>query len=389
MREKTVKREVINMILICLMIFTGIFFIADKISSNNYEIQAYESIKGNCIVELNEVKQLCSLKKYEEASKKADEMINQIRAENIGDKNYESRKILIMFFSSVLAIIVVFLYIYIMILKPFDELKSFAGQIALGNLDVKLKYKRVNVFGNFTWAFDHMRTELINARMNEQSAIENNKTVIASLSHDIKTPIASLRGFAEALIMNMDTDKERRRRYADVIIKKCDEVAKITNDMFIHSLHNLERLVIKKEKVKLGEVIKETLDDMNVSNDIVIRGEILNADIDNADKNRICQVIGNIITNARKYAPDGGIEIRTKLKDGIYILSIRDFGKGIDDEDMPFIFDKFYRGKNVKNESGAGLGLFIVRYIMEHMGGRVELKNSIDGLEVNLIFYIS
>lgn len=389
MREKTVKREVINMILICLMFFTGIFFIADKISSNNYEIQAYESIKGNCIVELNEVKQLCSLKKYEEASKKADELINQIRAENIGDKNYESRKILIMFLLCVLAIILVFFYIYIKILKPFDELKSFAGQIALGNLDVELKYKRVNVFGDFTWAFDHMRTELINARMNEQSAIENNKTVIASLSHDIKTPIASIRGYAEALIMNMDTDKERRRRYADVIIKKCDEVAKITNDMFIHSLHNLDHLVIKKEKVKLGEVIKETLNDMNVSNDIVIRGEILNADIDNADKNRICQVIGNIITNARKYAPDGGIEIRTKLEDGIYILSIRDFGKGIDDEDMPFIFDKFYRGKNVRNESGAGLGLFIVRYIMEQMGGRVELKNSNDGLEVNLIFYIS
>ena len=72
------------------------------------------------------------------------------------------------------------------------------------------------------------------------------RQVIATLSHDIKTPIASIRGYAEALVMNMDATQERRERYASVIMKKCDEVTSITNDMFIHSLHDLDRLVVKR-----------------------------------------------------------------------------------------------------------------------------------------------
>ena len=96
-------------------------------------------------------------------------------------------------------------------------------------------------------------------------------------------------------------------------------------------------------------------------------------------------MIENIITNARKYAPDTKIEVWSEIKDS-YCLHIKDNGTGIPPEDMPFVFDKFYRGKNKSDKSGAGLGLFIVKYIMEAMGGSVELNNSRNGLEVVLTF---
>ena len=231
--------------------------------------------------------------------------------------------------------------------------------------------------------------------------MDNNNTIIATLSHDIKTPVASIRAYAEGLSENMDSSPERRERYINVIMKKCDEVSKVTDDMFIHSLHDLDRLVINKDKVALDKVINETIESLKGDKDDVnVKGEIDEFTLDEGDAMRISQVIENIITNARKYAEGTKIEVWSEIneqdnayvnEDGSvgtsYCLHIKDNGQGIPPEDLPFIFDKFYRGKNKSDKSGAGLGLFIVRYIMEAMGGKVELNNSRDGLEVILDFY--
>ena len=97
----------------------------------------------------------------------------------------------------------------------------------------------------------------------------------------------------------------------------------------------------------------------------------------------------NIITNARKYAPGTGIHLWLEQEQEGCQIHIKDGGTGILPEDMPFIFEKFYRGKNIENQPGAGLGLYIVDYIMKQMDGKVELKNSGDGLEVILFLKTS
>ena len=81
-----------------------------------------------------------------------------------------------------------------------------------------------------------MRKEITKARSCEREAIENNKTVIATLSHDIKTPIASIRAYAEGLEANLDSTYEKRMKYLSILMRKCDEVSKLTNDLFLHSL---------------------------------------------------------------------------------------------------------------------------------------------------------
>ncbi|MCM1160988.1 MAG: HAMP domain-containing histidine kinase [Roseburia sp.] len=184
-------------------------------------------------------------------------------------------------------------------------LENYAGEIAKGNLDISLPYERTNYFGEFTWAFDHMRGEIIRARACEKEAIENNKTVIAILSHDIKTPIASIRAYAEGLEANMDAGTERRQRYISVIMKKCDEVTKLTNDMFIHSLADLEKLKLNVETIWLKPIVMEFVKEMNGDKeDIHIIGEIPDICIE-GDRRRLIQVFGNIIGNSRKYAEKG------------------------------------------------------------------------------------
>ena len=101
----------------------------------------------------------------------------------------------------------------------------------------------------------------------------------------------------------------------------------------------------------------------------------------NADRNRLTQIVENVINNATKYARSD-IDVFLTREDGRIALHFRDYGSGIPDEDMPFIFGKFYRGSNCGDEQGSGLGLYIVKYITEKMGGSVTLANHSTGLEV-------
>ncbi len=274
-----------------------------------------------------------------------------------------------------------FLYLYCMVLKPFEKLESFSESIASGNFDVPLEYERTNYFGAFTWAFDSMRNEITKARGGEKEAIENNKTIIATLSHDIKTPIASIKAYAEGLEANMDNTFEKRQRYISVIMAKCDEVSKLTDDLFTHSLSDLDKLNIAPEKTELGEFFEAVLKEIGAEkNDILYQKPEYCVWV-SADKRRLTQVAENLVNNARKYAGTD-ISISVGKNDGNAEIHFRDFGKGIPDEDMPFVFGKFYRGRNCGEEQGSGLGLYIVKYIAERSEGKVLLHNFPDGLEV-------
>ena len=347
------------------------------------------------IIALNEIEKLTE----QDGESPVKEQITELKQELRGEKAKSSRIVLAWGIGAYLVCTIVPLLIYLylnqVILRPFQRLSHYASEIAKGNLEVALSYERVNIFGAFTWSFDHMRKEILKAKSCEREAIENNKTIIATLSHDIKTPIASIRAYAEGLEANMDTSVERRERYLNVIIRKCDEVTKLTNDLFLHSLSDLDKLQVASEQLEIDHILLRTMEEMLAdASDIHIKGQIQPATI-KGDEKRIIQVLENIINNARKYAPGKGMELWTiknteKAENipgqGIYEIHIRDQGYGIDPQDMPFVHDKFYRGKNTGEVTGAGLGLFIVKYIMEQMNGAVQLNNRRDGLEVVLTF---
>lgn len=278
----------------------------------------------------------------------------------------------------------VFLYLYFRILRPFEKLKTYAEEIAKGNLDVNLRYERENYFGEFTWAFSSMRKEILRARACEREAVSNNKTVVATLSHDIKTPIASLRMYAEALGAEIDRSPERRKKYIDVILRKCDEVTRLTDDLFLHSLSSLDQLQVACERTELAPFLTECVSGLSADGAIRFRCDVRRAFV-KIDRKRFAQVIENLIGNAVKYASGGGIDVSCGEEGGSAAIRIRDHGTGVPDADMPFLFEKFYRGKNAGNVPGSGLGLYIVRYIMGQMNGEVHLYNHSDGLEAVLI----
>lgn len=330
------------------------------------------------IVALNEIDRLLASGDTDLAREKIAGLEESTRNTEVMPQR--SNQILFVGAASLAFLLTVSLYLYFAVLRPFDKLKGFAENIAQGNFDVPLQYERSNYFGKFTWAFDSMRSEITKARQCEKEAVENNKTVIATLSHDIKTPIASIRAYAEGLQANMDSTPEKREKYLSVIMRKCDEVSKLTNDLFLHSVSDLDKLKISTEAFELcGFVETEVSEIAGEHHDVNFEKPGFEAMV-SADKNRLTQIIENLINNSRKYAKTS-IDIRLTQEPDRVNIHFTDYGKGIPDKDMPFIFDKFYRGRNVENEQGSGLGLYIVKYLVEKMGGRVLLHNHLDSFE--------
>lgn len=334
--------------------------------------------KSDRLLALNEIEQLAKSGDTELAAEKAELLSEQIRMNNVTESK---ASLFIICGVSGLVIAAAFLYIYFSVIRPFDNLKDFAEKISKGNFDEALDYQRSNYFGAFTWAFDSMRREITKARSGEKEAIENNKTVIATLSHDIKTPISSIRAYAEGLEANMDTTPEKRKKYLSVIMSKCDEVSRLTNDLFLHSLSDMDKLKITPEKIELSAFLEKITSELAAErNDVHYKSEFYGFIY--ADKSRLEQLTENIINNARKYAKTD-IDVFVTKNGGDAEIHFRDYGEGIPDEDMPFIFGKFYRGKNCGNEQGSGLGLYIADYIVKQSKGKILLHNH-DGLEVTV-----
>ena len=362
-----------------IIIVSGVFFYTQNQANS-------QDNKSEQLVTINEIEQLVKTGEYEKLSDKTAELSESIRSSKaVSNVNVG---IFIMCGICIVFCTVIFGYVYFKILRPFDKLKGFAEKISQGNFDIPLDYERSNYFGEFTWAFDSMRREITKSRACEREAIENNKTVIATLSHDIKTPIASIRAYAEGLEANLDVTPEKRKKYIGVIMKKCDEVSKLTNDLFLHSLSDMDKLRIIPEGFELCEFIENAVTEIAAEyNNVHFKKPDFKAVV-NADKNRLMQITENLIGNAQKYAKTD-IEVFITLSDSYAQIHFRDFGSGIPDEDMPFIFEKFYRGKNIGNEQGSGLGLYIVKYLMKQMNGDIQLENYKNGLEAIVSLPIS
>ncbi|MDQ0360946.1 HAMP domain-containing sensor histidine kinase [Breznakia pachnodae] len=364
----------------------NLMFIVSILSISLFYFLSYQSLNSDNIDYADQKILLNEIEQRSEESLDINEQIDQLENTLIKQSaNQEAIKYLgISYIALLLLIGILYFYLYSRLIRPFKKMEVFAQEIANGNLDFPLLESRGQLFGSFNWAFDHMRYELKRARENEQIAILNSKTMIATISHDIKTPIASISAYSEALQANLDNTTEKRERYIQVILHKCSEVTQLTNDLFLHSLSDLEELAFTMTNEDSKQLINELKNDwiLQYGDRIELSNNLPMIQV-SVDKRRFTQAMENIISNAMKYT-EGNVTVSFHESEDYFSVSIKDNGSGIQDVDMPFIMDKFYRGKNTENKPGAGLGLFIVQDIMNKMNGKIELNNSPSGLEVIL-----
>ena len=296
-------------------------------------------------------------------------------------KNYERRFIIVALVEALL-IALFLLWVYKNIIKPFEDLKEFASDIASGDLDKPLKMDRGNIFGSFTESFDIMRTELSEAKQKEYEAQRSKMELVSQLSHDIKTPVASIKALGE-LLEAQSTDPKTKERLGS-IVTKADNIDAMVSDLFTETLTELNELNVEtseQESRILDRIIRDA-DHMDL-----VTGRNVEECIIMCDPLRVTQVVNNIIFNSYKYAGTK-IHLESHIEDDYLVVSFTDEGGGVSNDEIPMITKRFRRGENAKGKPGSGLGLAIAYELMEKMGGDLEVANADKGLRVRLFFKI-
>ncbi|WP_314587457.1 HAMP domain-containing sensor histidine kinase [Paenibacillus terrigena] len=264
------------------------------------------------------------------------------------------------------------------VFKPFRQLQRFAQYVARGDLDIPLHMSKNNPFGAFTESFDLMREQLAAARQSEYEANRSKKELVATLSHDIKTPVASIKAVTELMLVRASDSKAIHQ--LNMIQAKAEQIHLLVTDMFHATLEELEELKVMVTE-EVSDVISGMIDSVNYD------GKISCAKVPSCiiavDTTRLQQVLDNIISNAYKYAGTS-IHIASQIRDGYLEIHVMDYGSGVLGEELPLVCNKFYRGSNVEGHIGSGLGLYISKYFMQKMEGDIACFNRLDGFTVVL-----
>ncbi|PKM78343.1 MAG: sensor histidine kinase [Firmicutes bacterium HGW-Firmicutes-15] len=303
------------------------------------------------------------------------------------------------FFLAILLILVITngLLTYIVsrsILKPIEALKNAAGQIKEGNLNFKVKTDSNDEIGQLSRTFEEMRCKLQESIELQMQYEENRKELISNISHDLKTPIAAIKGYTEGIMDGIPDSPEKLEKYIQTIHSKAIDVDKLIDELFLFSKLDLKREPFNFEKVEMISYLQHSTEELLL--DLNKKGIQLKFETDHdkpltviADREKLKRVINNIIDNSVKYMDKSPGEISITLQDGSdrVTIGIRDNGQGISQAALSLIFDRFYRADPSRNTTiqGSGLGLSIAQRIIEEHGGRIWAESK-EGVGTSIFF---
>lgn len=291
--------------------------------------------------------------------------------------------------AGIIIIMIMFFLIYYFkrnILNPIKEINTSSKAIINGNYDiavVKSKNLKQDEVEALTYSFELMRDEIKNKIIKEEKLKKSHQELISCISHDLKTPIATIRAYGEGLRDGIANNKEKQKKYSEIIVSKAKLLEKMINDLLDHSNAEINQLKMNKRKVNFKEYFQSIIREIEIlakHEEFDFLYEIEIEDVEALiDEDRITQVIYNLIENSLKYKGDkkAVIKINVFMKYQYICIKIKDNGIGINTIDIPYIFDKFYRAEKSRSTSisGSGLGLSICKYIIEEHDGEIKCNS--------------
>lgn len=330
------------------------------------------------------------------------------RAAAVGMK--EGQLIFSLFFPIILSCFLVFLLylIYLIhmkrrILLPLQEMIVSSKAMIEGDYSVSVVKTRnsklsSNEIDLLAYQFELMRDELKEKRRREEELNKSQKELISCISHDLKTPISTIKAYGEGLRDGMAKEADKVKRYSEVIVAKAEVLSKMIHDLIEHSNAELHQLSIMKKEQYFNDYIDAVAKEFE---GLVLYHGIEFAYVNTApnliltfDENRITQVIANLIDNSIKYSKNIEDKLSSESLANVKIelvvfydqekhqlcILVRDNGRGIGAMDIPFVFEKFYRGEKSRTMSisGSGLGLSICKYIVDEHGGEIQCESRLE-----------
>ncbi len=289
-----------------------------------------------------------------------------------------------MLFSVVLILVftagLLVMWIYRGIFTPIRKLQAAAENIKEGNLDFTLEPENDDEIGALCQSFEDMRKRLKSSAEEKISNEKENKVLISNISHDLKTPVTAIKGYAEGIIDGVADTPEKMEKYVRTIYNKANEMNTLINELTLYSKIDTNRIPYNFSRLNVAEYFKDCVEELSMDleskNISLAYFNYAEEDVQIiADPEQLKRVINNIIGNSVKYLDKekGFINIRVKDVGDFIQVEIEDNGKGIGTKDLPYIFDRFYRTDASRNSStgGSGIGLSIVKKIIEDHGGSI------------------
>ncbi|MCM3618085.1 HAMP domain-containing histidine kinase [Sutcliffiella horikoshii] len=281
------------------------------------------------------------------------------------------------------------------IIDPLQKLKKSAHEISTGNLDTKIEIKGTkDELNDLAKEFEIMRKKLKEANDLQKQYEENQKELIASISHDLKTPLTSIKGYIRGIADGVANTPEKMDRYINTIEKNADNMESMISELLLYSKLDLPNVPYEKKKLELTSYFEDFMEDLkyNISKqnfNLKLEFDPNHSYTVMADRDKFNRVISNIVQNSINYMDKDNKEIKITLKSKAneVLIEIKDNGAGVSVEDIPYLFDRFYRTDVSRNSKsgGSGLGLAIVKKVIEGHGGSVWARGDIgQGLSIFL-----
>ncbi len=393
--------SVVAIAVILLFIVVNIILAADRTDgSRQYRVEIsrlVREIETNGSADISECVYVTNIERYGEKfySTDSDYVIYEINGElyrfdyNINgcsNKTYFMGIVNAVLGVIAILFIVVMLYIKYAILTPFERLSSLPYELSKGNLTTPIEETKNRFFGKFLWGIDVLRENIEQQKQRELEMQKEKKALLLSLSHDIKTPLSAIKLYSAALSKNLYLDAEKQHKIAESITEKADEIEGYVSQIITASREDFLSLEVEMGEFYLSELIEKITGyyreklaliktDFNV-------GKYKNCLL-SGDLSRSVEVLQNVMENSLKYGDGRRVELIFPEDDECVQIALRNGGCTLSRDDLPHIFESFWRGANAENIRGSGLGLYICRQLMRKMNG--EIFAEIDGDIITVI----
>ena len=270
--------------------------------------------------------------------------------------------------------------LYISIIRPLDELKSGINKVKNGDLDFTLEAENDDEIGELTTAFEEMRLRLRESNEEKLQYDTELKDLISNIAHDLKTPITTIRGYAEGIMDGVAATPEMQDKYIKTIYNKSMEMTGLIEELSFYAKIGTNKIPYNFSRINIRHYFDDLAADIGI--DMEAKGIIFRYDCEIepevrviADPEQLHKVVSNIIGNSVKYMTSSPKRIELHVSDiGDFVqCDMSDNGKGVDKKELSRIFERFYRTDKSRNsaQGGSGIGLSIVKKIVEDHGGRI------------------
>ncbi len=394
----------VTIVVILLFAFMNMMLAADKTDGGRpYRVEInrlVREIKANGTADISDCEYVTNIERYSEKfySTDSDYVIYEINGElyrfdysthGSTDKTHLIGIVNTFFGVTAILFVAVMLYIKFAILTPFEYFSDIPYELSKGNLTSPIKETKNRFFGKFLWGINILRENIEQQKQRELEMQKEKKTLLLSLSHDIKTPLAAIKLYAAALSKNLYSDAEKQHKIAENINEKAEEIQDYVSQIITASREDFLSFEVNMGEFYLSELIEKIAEHYKeklalTKTDFII-GEYKNCLL-SGDLNRSVEVLQNVMENALKYGDGKRVELIFPEDDESIQIAIINGGCTLSKDDLPHIFESFWRGANAENIHGSGLGLYICRQLMHKMNGEIFAKIDDEIFTVTAVF---